>query len=164
VSKPYIDPKELRAHLGPWLKECKKAKKKNHPMPPMPEVVGEACIKIAHRLSMKMNFAAYTFRDEMISDALLGCCNYLHNFDMSRNTSPFAYITQVCHNAFIRRIQMEQKHSYIRAKLIVEKGISEEFDASNHVTVEHFEGLATKKRLKNKQRKDAAEMELLNTA
>ena len=59
-----------------------------------------------------------TYRDEMVADSLESCLRYIHNFDPAKSTNSFAYITQIIHNAFIRRIQKEQKQLYIRMKIV----------------------------------------------
>ena len=44
------------------------------------------------------------FREDMISDGIENCVEYIHNFDPAKSSNPFAYFTQIIH-AFLRRIQ-----------------------------------------------------------
>lgn len=62
--------------------------------------------------------SAQTYRDDMVGDALESCLRYIHNFNPSKSTNAFAYITQIIHNAFIRRIQKEQKQLYVKMRIV----------------------------------------------
>ena len=100
---------------------------------------------IAENLSHKYNFAQYTFRDEMVSDAIENCVMYFDNFDPKKSKNPFAYFTQIIYFAFIRRIQKEKKQLYIKYKSTEQRGILDEFeqfesDESNGNT-KQYEGL-----------------------
>jgi hypothetical protein len=52
----------------------------------------------------------------MISDGIENCLLYIDNFDPEKYSNPFAYFTQIIYYAFLRRIQKEKKHMYIRYK------------------------------------------------
>jgi DNA-directed RNA polymerase specialized sigma24 family protein len=58
----------------------------------------------------------YTYRDEMVADAIENCVSAAHSFDPDKSNNPFAYFTQIAWNAFIRRIQKEKKQSYVKHK------------------------------------------------
>lgn len=92
-------------------------KRTNQP-PPIPSYIGECLLQIATKLSRKPNFVNYTFREEMVSDGLENCINYLHNFDPEKSKNPFAYFTQIIYFAFLRRIEKEKKHLYIKQKTL----------------------------------------------
>jgi hypothetical protein len=59
-----------------------------------------------------------TYREDMVGDAIESCLRYIHNFDPTKSKNPFAYITQIIHNAFIRRIQKEQKQLYVKMRIV----------------------------------------------
>ena len=65
------------------------------------------------------------FRDDMISDGIENCVQYIHNFDPEKSRNPFAYFTQIIHYAFLRRIQKEKKQLDIRTKIIERTGFDE---------------------------------------
>jgi hypothetical protein len=71
---------------------------------------------IAENLAKKPNFANYPFKEEMIGDAVENCMMYTTNFDPSKSKNPFAFFTQIIFYAFLRRIQKEKKHLYIKMK------------------------------------------------
>ena len=47
----------------------------------------------------------YTFKDDMVSDGIENCLQYIHNVNPEKSKNPFAYFTQIIYYAFIRRIQ-----------------------------------------------------------
>lgn len=75
-------------------------------------------MKIAQHLSYAKNFINYSWREEMISDAIENCLKCVANFDPQKSTNPFAYFTQVSWFAFIRRIQKEQKEQKIKGEIL----------------------------------------------
>ena len=72
--------------------------------------------QIAINYSNRGNFAGYTWREDMVSEAILICFKYMHNFDpkKQKNPNPFSYFTTVIHNAFINYIKKQKKHSDIK--------------------------------------------------
>tara|TARA_B100001250_G_scaffold39192_1_gene31208 strand:- start:626 stop:913 length:288 start_codon:yes stop_codon:yes gene_type:complete len=65
------------------------------------------------------------FREDMISDGIENCVQYIHNFDPAKSRNPFAYFTQIIHYAFLRRIQKEKKQLDIKTKIIERTGFDE---------------------------------------
>lgn len=114
----YVDNKQLYEALVAWQKDLRKATRKKLPKPQLPDYVAECMMKMANRLSQKAGFVNYTFREDMVGDALESCLRYIHNFDPDKSTNAFAYITQIIHNAFIRRIQKEQKQLYVKMIIV----------------------------------------------
>jgi DNA-directed RNA polymerase specialized sigma24 family protein len=95
-------------------------KKNNTEKPLVDDYLGGCFLKIANHLSYRPNFINYTFRDDMISDGIENCLQYLDNFDPAKSNNPFAYFTQIIYYAFIRRIQKEKKQTIIKQKLILD--------------------------------------------
>ena len=93
--------------------------------PPITNYLGECFLKIATHLSYKPNFVNYMFIDDMISDGIENCVQYIHNFDPEKSKNPFAYFTQIIHYAFLRRIQKEKKQLEIKTKIIEKTGFDE---------------------------------------
>ena len=93
--------------------------------PPIPNYLGECFLKIATHLSYKPNFVNYMFREDMISDGIENCVQYIHNFDPEKSKNPFAYFTQIIHYAFLRRIGKEKKQLEIKTKIIEKTGFDE---------------------------------------
>ena len=93
--------------------------------PSIPRYIGECFLKIANHLSFKPNFVNYMFKEDMISDGIENCVQYINNFNPEKSSNPFAYFTQIIHYAFLRRIQKEKKQLEIRQKIIDRSGFEE---------------------------------------
>jgi|TARA_B100000003_G_scaffold173242_1_gene161271 hypothetical protein len=147
-SEHYVNNKEFLAALieyrtsvedsyykefGADLKELDKSEraKRWKGKPPIPRYVGECFLKIANHLSFKPNFVNYMFKEDMISDGIENCVQYIHNFNPEKSQNPFAYFTQIIHYAFLRRIQREKRQLEIKNKIIERSGYSEVFDDNN---------------------------------
>jgi hypothetical protein len=103
-----------------YRKSVNKSKRTKQIKPRVPDYVGECFLKIANHLSFRPNFINYTYRDDMISDGIENCLQYLDNFNPVKSNNPFAYFTQIIYYAFIRRIQKEKKQTTIKQKLIAD--------------------------------------------
>ena len=119
-SEHYVNNKEFLAAMVEYKKSVNKAKRENKLKPPVTDYIGECFLKIANHLSYRPNFINYTFRDDMISDGIENCLQYLDNFNPAKSNNPFAYFTQIIYYAFVRRIQKEKKQTTIKHKLIMD--------------------------------------------
>lgn len=124
----YIDNKQFLKEMIAYRKAVRKAKREHAEKPQLPEYVGKCFMMIAENLSHKPNFLSYTFRDEMISDAIENCVMYADNFNPNKSKNPFAYFTQIVYYAFLRRIQREKKHLYVKYKSTEYIGVLDEYD------------------------------------
>ena len=124
-SEHYVNNKELLAALIDYRAEVAVAKTKDLPKPRISNYLGECFLKIATHISYKPNFVNFMFRDDMISDGIENCVQYIHNFDPNKSKNPFAYFTQIIHYAFLRRIQKEKKQLEIKTKIIEKTGYDE---------------------------------------
>lgn len=115
----YINNKDFLQALVKYQEKLKVHKEKNlNTLPPqIPRYIGECFVQIATRLSSKGNFCGYTYKEEMVGDAIEKMVKYMYNFDSTKSENAFAYFTQIAYNAFIQRITNEKKQQYIKAKL-----------------------------------------------
>ena len=121
-SEHYVNNKQLLEALIVYREKVADAKKNDLPKPRITNYLGECFLKIATHLSYKPNFVNYMFRDDMISDGIENCVQYIHNFNPEKSRNPFAYFTQIIHYAFLRRIQKEKKQLDIKTKIIEKSG------------------------------------------
>lgn len=91
--------------------------------PKIPNYIAECIYEICKRIASKGNFKNYTYIDEMISDGLENALASVNKFDPQKSNNPFAYFSQIIINAFIRRIKIEKKHSYIKHASLEKMGI-----------------------------------------
>ena len=116
----YVNNKEFLEAMKAYKKDVDKAKKEKRQKPPVTDYIGSCFLKIANHLSYRPNFINYTFKDDMISDGIENCLQYLDNFNPNKSNNPFAYFTQIIYYAFVRRIQKEKKQVVIKQKLIMD--------------------------------------------
>ena len=128
----YINNKDFLKEMIEFRTSVNEAKKLNLPKPQIPRYVAECFMKIAENLSHKPNFLSYTFRDEMVADAIENCVMYVDNFDPAKSSNPFAYFTQITYYAFLRRIQKEKKQLYVKYKSTETAGILDEFELNEN--------------------------------
>jgi hypothetical protein len=128
----YINNKDFLKEMTAYRTAIRKAKRLGQPKPQIPRYVAECFMKIAENLSHKPNFLSYTFRDEMVADAIENCVMYVDNFDPSKSSNPFAYFTQIVYYAFLRRIQKEKKQLYVKYKATETAGILDEFELNEN--------------------------------
>ena len=132
-SEHYVNNKEFLAALIKYREDKEIAEIQGKPKPPIPRYIGECFLKIANHLSFKPNFVNYMFKEDMISDGIENCVQYIHNFNPEKSQNPFAYFTQIIHYAFLRRIQREKRQLEIKNKIIERSGYSEVFTDDNSV-------------------------------
>ena len=116
----YVNNKEFLQAMIDYRKSVNKAKREKRNKPPVTDYIGSCFLKIANHLSYRPYFINYTFRDDMISDGIENCLQYLDNFNPKTSNNPFAYFTQIIYYAFVRRIQKEKKQVTIKNRLITE--------------------------------------------
>ena len=137
-DKPhYVNNKEFSLAVVDYCEKVDKAKKqKSKKTPIVPNYIAECFLKIAEGLSHKSNFIRYTYREEMVMDAVENCLKAIKNYDIETATrtgtpNAFAYFTQISWYAFLRRIEKEKKQQDIKLKYIANIGVDELVDTSS---------------------------------
>jgi len=103
--KHYVNNKDL-------LVELKKYKDTKH----ITEELGGMIFEIAKNFASKGSYSGYTWKEDMISEAVLTCLRYMHNFDAKKYKypNPFAYFTTIIYHSFLNYIKKQKKHSEIK--------------------------------------------------
>lgn len=114
----YINNEEFLVAISDYRKKYYDAIDNEEPKPIMTDYLGNFFMEIAKNLSHHRKFINYSYRDDMISNALFDCARYAHNFNPEKTRNPFAYFTQVAYYAFIRTIKDEKKDLYVKYKVI----------------------------------------------
>ncbi len=127
-SEHYVNNKEFLAALIRHRENIEIAEIQGKEKPRIPRYIGECFLKIATHLSFKPNFVNYMFKEDMISDGIENCVQYIHNFNPEKSQNPFAYFTQIIHYAFLRRIQKEKKQLEIKNKILEKTGYEQVFE------------------------------------
>lgn len=131
----YVNNSDFSTAVVEYVRSLEEAKKNNEELPIVTNYIAECFLKISEGLSHKANFIRYTYREEMVMDAVENCLKAIDNYNLevaTRTGKPnaFAYFTQIAWYAFLRRIQKEKKQQDIKMKYVSESGI-EEFLMSN---------------------------------
>lgn len=113
----YIDNKLFFEQMCEFVDDCNEAFAKDEKRPPVPDEIALSFVKISRKLANRPNFIGYTWRDEMILDGIENCIRYCHKFNKEKSKNPFAYFSQICYYAFLRRIGMENKQTDTKGKL-----------------------------------------------
>jgi hypothetical protein len=111
VQANYVNNKDFYESIKTYL-----ISSKENPDTKIPNYIGICIMQICNRLSTKLNFSGYTYRDEMIADAVENCVQAIKGFNPDKSQNPFAYFTQIAWNAFLRRIAKEKKEVYTKHK------------------------------------------------
>ena len=126
----YINNKEFSFAVVEYVKSANEAKEAGKPVPIVTDYVAQCFLKIAEGLSHRPNFVRYTYREEMVMDAVENCLRAINNYNIETATrtgkpNAFSYFTQICYFAFIRRIAKEKKQQDIKFKFIEKMGIED---------------------------------------
>lgn len=104
--------------------------------------LGESITKIASGLSYAPNFINYSYKDDMIGDAVVKMFSALRNkkFKLDTGFSPFSYFTTIAFHAFINRIKKENKHHAVlneyRDRVYTDLMLNPETGDNIHIYVE----------------------------
>ena len=118
----YVNNKEFLEAMVAWREKCAEAEQNGKEQPPVTNYIGECFLKIATHLSYRPNFINYTYKEDMISDGIENCLQYIHNFNPEKSQNAFAYVTQIIYFAFLRRIHKEKKQAAIKQRSIEQAG------------------------------------------
>lgn len=128
-EKPhYVNNADFSAAVVEYVSLARECEAKGEPKPQINNYVAACFLKIAEGLSHKANFVRYTYREEMMMDAVENCLKAIDNYNLETATrtgkpNAFAYFTQISWYAFLRRIEKEKKQQDIKMKYISETDI-----------------------------------------
>ena len=112
----YISNKEFTQAIVEYIQKCESEEAAGREAPQIPDDIARQFIALANKLGSRYNFSGYTFRDEMVSNAIFACCAKIRKFNILVGSNAFAYFTNVCWRAMVDVINDEEEMSYIKAK------------------------------------------------
>ena len=130
-DKPhYVNNKEFSWAVVDYCKLVAEAKKLEEKLPVVTDYIAMCFLRISEGLSHKSNFVRYTYREEMVMDAVENCLKAIENYNIEAATrtgkpNAFAYFTQISWYAFLRRIAKEKKQQDIKMKFIAQSTIED---------------------------------------
>ena len=133
ASIHYVNNADFSQAVVDYVKEVEKAKEDNQSLPVVPDYIASCFLRIAEGLSHKSNFIRYTYREEMVMDAVENCLKAIENYNLEAATrtgkpNAFAYFTQITWYAFLRRIAKEKKQQDVKMKYLASSGIENFID------------------------------------
>ena len=170
-DKPhYVNNREFSHKVVEYVESVHLAESKGEQLPVVTDYIANCFLKIAEGLSHKSNFIRYTYREEMVMDAVENCLKAITNYNIEAatrtgNPNAFAYFTQICYYAFLRRIAKEKKQQDIKFKWIEKASVDEfiaagyEGDDSGRYFVDQLRSRIDKVRETDNQIKDFAKSE-----
>tara|TARA_A100001515_G_scaffold144871_1_gene150474 strand:- start:1249 stop:1827 length:579 start_codon:yes stop_codon:yes gene_type:complete len=141
AKEHYVNNKEFSHAVVDYVNSANAAREKGKVEPKIPNYIGSCFLKISEGLSHKPNFFSYTYREEMVMDAVENCIKAIMNYDIEKATrtglpNAFAYFTQISYYAFLRRIAKEKKQQDIKERYIDYAGAGAFADFDDDVTSE----------------------------
>ena len=130
-DKPhYVNNKEFSQAVMDYAIEARACRSADKPVPTVTDYIATCFIRISEGLSHRPNFVRYTYREEMVMDAVENFLRAIGNYNIETATrtgkpNAFSYFTQICYFAFIRRITKEKKQQDIKFKFIEKMGIED---------------------------------------
>lgn len=138
-------------HQGKQMTVIIKKKKKNylnnadmllelikcHDRDRLTEEMGKMFISLVKRYASIPRFSGYTYNEDMQSFALLTLSKVWRGFDATKYKNPFAYFTQIVHNAFHQFDNQERRQRDIRDAVLVEHGKNPSFSYSDRMSESH---------------------------
>lgn len=88
-------------------------------------------------------FSSYTYKEDMISEALASLCQNALKFNPEKSNNPFSFYTTCINNSFLQFLNTEKKHRRIRDQLLIDMGENPSFnfqeESKNHQDTEYKE-------------------------
>ena len=130
-EKPhYVNNRDFSEAVYDYAKSALQARTDDIALPIVSNYIATCFIKIAEGLSHRPNFVRYTYREEMVMDAVENCLRAIGNYNIEAATrtgkpNAFSYFTQIAYFAFIRRIVKEKKQADIKFKFMEQANIED---------------------------------------
>ena len=133
ASIHYVNNADFSQAVVDYVTEVNEAKAAGKKHPIVTDYIAQCFLRIAEGLSHKSNFIRYTYREEMVMDAVENCLQAIENYNIEAATrtgkpNAFAYFTQITWYAFLRRIAKEKKQQDIKLKYLTKSGIENFID------------------------------------
>jgi len=124
----YVNNADFSQAVVDYVTLVREAEKNKTTIPIVPNYIAECFLRISEGLSHKSNFSRYTYREEMVMDAVENCLRAVLNYNLEAATrtgkpNAFSYFTQISWFAFLRRIAKEKKQQDVKLEYLSKSGI-----------------------------------------
>ena len=123
-KRHYIDKDRLNKECNEYYEKRIKYEKEGRDRPPVNNYIGESIKLICENVSYSRNFVGYTYRDEMVNEAIWDCLKaIMNNYNPTAKTrsgkpNAFGYFTQIAGWAMVRVIKKEKGIQDFKNKIL----------------------------------------------
>lgn len=84
---------------------------------------------IAENFSRKPNWSGYSWREDMVSAAVVNLCANWHKFDETKyeKPNPFSFYTTAIYRSFLLYIELERQLRFVKDTILMEHGMDPSF-------------------------------------
>jgi len=128
TSKYYL----TNSKLLPAVKRSKEAGK-------LSDELAGMLMMLTKKYAQRPCFSGYTYKEDMISEALTNLCQNALKFNTDKYDNPFAYYTTCINSSFLQFLNVEKKHRRIRDQLLVDIGENPSYSFTNELSSQQSE-------------------------
>jgi len=127
---------------GKMLPEVIKSKEKGQISPELARML----MMLTRKYAQRPCFSNYTYKEDMISEALANLCKNALKFKPEKSSNPFSFYTTCINNSFLHFLNVEKKHRRTRDQLLIDMGENPSFnfqeESRNHQDSEYRDDFA----------------------
>ena len=159
AKEHYVNNKEFSQAVVDYVNSVNESRTAGKDEPVITDYIGRCFLKRSDGLSHKPNFIGYTYREEMVMDAVENCIKAIMNYNVEKATrtglpNAFAYFTQISYYAFLRRIAKEKKQQDIKERYIAYAGADAFADFDSEMPTAQSDNIIGSIRAKNQSIKN----------
>lgn len=109
---------------GKMLPEVIKSKKQGQ----ITEALAKMLMTLTRKYAQRPCFSSYTYKEDMISEALANLCKNALKFNPDKSSNPFSFYTTCINNSFLHFLNVEKKHRRTRDQLLIDIGENPSFN------------------------------------
>ena len=137
----YVNNREFSQAVVEYVERVNEAEAAGEDVPVVTDYIATCFLKIAEGLSHKSNFIRYTYREEMVMDAVENCLKAITNYNIDTatrtgNPNAFSYFTQISYYAFLRRLAKEKRQQDIRFKYMEDAGVDQFIEETGDIAID----------------------------
>ena len=126
----YVNNREFSEAVEQYVIEKNIALANGITPPKVTDYIAQCFLNIANGLANKSNFSRYTFKEEMVMDAVENCLRAINNYSIGTETrtgnpNGFSYFTQISWYAFLRRIAKEKNQVELKNRFLASSAVSD---------------------------------------
>lgn len=95
---------------------------------------------LTRKYAQRPCFASYTYKEDMISEALANLCQNALKFNPEKGSNPFAFYSTCINNSFLQFLNVEKKHRKIRDQLLIDMGENPSYNFVGEHKAQNVEG------------------------